>query len=85
MQDDGPSNGSASIADGCVITGDCDDDQVFGASRKTFAIILLWANNWDMKNSTLCSRAQLIVITFLVTVIIMICMKTLTPNFNPRY
>jgi hypothetical protein len=34
MQDDGPSNSSASIADGCVITGDCDDSQLFGASRK---------------------------------------------------
>ena len=29
MQDDGPSNGSASIEDGCVITGDCDDTQLF--------------------------------------------------------
>ena len=41
VQDDGPSNGGASIEDGCVITGDCDDCQLFGASRKTFVIVLL--------------------------------------------
>jgi len=34
MQDDGPSNGSE---DGCVTTG----GQLFGASRKTFVIVLL--------------------------------------------
>jgi hypothetical protein len=41
MQGDGPSNGSASIEDRCVVTGDCDDDQLFGATRKTLVIILL--------------------------------------------
>jgi len=42
MQADGPSNnGSANIEDDCVITCDCDDDQLFGASRKAFVIILL--------------------------------------------
>jgi len=40
MQADGPSNGSAGTEDICVVTGDCDDDQLFGASRKTFVIIL---------------------------------------------
>jgi hypothetical protein len=38
MQDDGPNNGSE---DGCMTTGDCDGDQLFGASRETFVIVLL--------------------------------------------
>lgn len=67
MQADGPSNGSASIEDGCVITGDCDVDQLFGASRQTDCYCFAVGQQLGHEKSTLGSRAQLIVVASLVT------------------
>lgn len=79
---DGPSKGSAS----CVITGDCDDDQLFGASRKTCHYFAVCQQLGHKKERTVFeSTVNRNYISCNSDDRLMICMKMLTPNFNPRY